>query len=126
MRKIVIIAVALAMAGGVIAGDHEFEDDDLMQNIKDTNDDLSSEISSQNVQASADDAKQLQQLFGKVEAHFVSKSGAADAVDLARKSETYASDIMKLVANNKFDDAADTATNLSRTCRTCHTFYKKE
>jgi hypothetical protein len=78
------------------------------------------------VQASADDAKQLQQLFGKVEAHFQSKSGAADAVDLARKSETYASDIIKLVANNKFDDAADTATNLSRTCRTCHTFYKKE
>ena len=126
MRKLIIIFGALALFGGAgHAGDGEFGDDELMQTIKETNENLSSNIAQQNAQGSAENAKELRELFGKVETHFVSKGGADNAVDLARKSETFAEDIVKAVAASQFDAAADTATNLSRACRTCHTFYKK-
>jgi hypothetical protein len=32
---------------------------------------------------------------------------------------------VKSVAAKDFTTATDSATNLSRTCRACHTFYKK-
>ena len=67
----------------------------------------------------------MQALFGKVEAHFVAKGDAPDAVDLSRKSRELSEAIVKSVATKDFGTASDSATTLSRTCRTCHTFYKK-
>jgi hypothetical protein len=125
MRKL-IIAVALvpALIGIVQAADAEL-DMDLMQTIEDTNKSLSSNIAIQNSTASTADAKELQELFAKVESHFIAKGDAADAVDLSRRSKDLASSIIKSVAVKDFGTATDSATDLSRTCRTCHTFYKK-
>lgn len=126
MHKLTIaLAASLVLIGGVVrAADGEL-DMDLMQTIEDTNKSLSSNIATQNAQGSTADAKELQELFGKVEAHFVSKGGADDAVDLSRKSKELAESIVKSVAAKDFNTATDSATTLSRTCRTCHTFYKK-
>jgi hypothetical protein len=125
MRKLIIAAALVpALIGVVQAADAEL-DMDLMQTIEDTNKSLSSNIAIQNAPASTADAKELQALFGQVESHFIAKGDAADAVDLSRKSKDLASAIIKSVAAKDFGMAMDSATDLSRTCRTCHTFYKK-
>lgn len=124
-QKLTIALIGLALIGGVVrAADGEL-DMDLMQTIEDTNKSMASNIATQNAQGSTADAKELQELFGKVETHFVNKGDAADAVDLSRKSKELAGAIIKSVAEKDFSTASDSATTLSRTCRTCHTFYKK-
>jgi ribosomal protein L9 len=125
MRKLIMVAAMLAALVGVVrAADAEL-DMDLMQTIEDTNKSLASNIALKNAKASTDDAQELVKLFGVVEAHFVAKGDAPDAVDLSRKSKTYAQDIIKAVGAQQFDAATDSATNISRACRSCHTFYKK-
>jgi len=124
-KKLTIVLIGLALIGGVVRAADGDLDMDLMQTIEDTNKSMASNIATQNAPGSTADAKELQELFGKVEAHFVNKGDAADAVDLSRKSKDLAGSIIKSVADKDFSTASDSATTLSRTCRTCHTFYKK-
>jgi soluble cytochrome b562 len=60
-----------------------------------------------------------------VEAFFAAKPDAHDAVELSKKTRDLTDAIAKAVGEGRFDAAQDSATELSRTCRTCHTFYKK-
>jgi cytochrome c2 len=56
----------------------------------------------------------------------VQKGDAPDAVELAQKSKNLTIEIAQAVAAKDFEKATNAATNVSRNCRTCHTFYKKE
>lgn len=126
MRKVMTLSAALLLlAAGVVKSAQSELDTDLMQAIEDTNKSLSSNIALKNAQASTADAKELGEMFAKVETFFVEKGDAHDAVDLAKKSKDLAGDIVKSVAASDFDTATNASTTLSRTCRTCHTFYKK-
>ncbi len=99
---------------------------DLMQNMEDVNKSLSSNLSLREAKGALADATELDGLFTQVEMHFVARGDAANAVELSRKSRSLAQQIVKAVSAGNFEHAADAATELSRTCRTCHTFYKKE
>jgi hypothetical protein len=101
-------------------------DTDLMQTIEDTNKSLSSNIAMQRGDASLSDAKDLTGMFDIVEAYFIKKGDAANAVDLSKKSKDLTLDIARLISEKNFDSATNLATDLSRTCKSCHTFYKKE
>ncbi len=127
MRKVPILLTLLsaAIALNAVCAEPEMGMD-LMQNIEDANKSLSSNIALANKQAAGDDAKELARMFQEVETFFVHKGDAANAVDLARQSRELSAEIVQLVATGKFEVATDKATTLSRTCRTCHTFYKKE
>lgn len=128
MRKLLIVLSTMAVlgsVGGVVSAADGDLDMDLMQTIEDTNKSMASNIATQNGPGSTADAKELQALFGKVEQHFVAKGGADDAVDLSRKSKDLAESIVKSVSTKDFTAASESATTLSRNCRTCHTFYKK-
>jgi hypothetical protein len=98
---------------------------ELMQAIEDSNKSLSSNISLKDAKASAADAREINQAFVQVEAYFAARPDAHDAVELARKTRDLTDQIVQSVGGGHFDAAADSATALSRTCRTCHTFYKK-
>jgi len=71
------------------------------------------------------DAKELTEWFAKVEAYYVRKGDAADAVELAQKSRGLTAQILQSLSAKDFDAATNSATALSRTCKTCHNFYKK-
>jgi hypothetical protein len=118
------LVLASAVLGGVAYAADEL-DMDLMQTIEDTNKSLASNIAMQDAAKSTSDAKELHELFTKVEAHFVAKGDAKDAVDLSRQSLVLTDAIVKSVGEKDFGKAQESATSLSRTCRTCHTFYKK-
>lgn len=101
-------------------------DQDLMQTIEDTNKSLSSNIALENAKGSAIDAQELTGLFEVVEQHFVKKGNADDAVQLSKKSRILASDIVNYVAAKNYEHASNAATELSRACKSCHAFYKKD
>ena len=101
-------------------------DMDLMQNIEDTNKSLSSNIAQEKVSESKTDAQALDSMFAIVETHFTKKGDAENAVELAKKSRTLATNIIQSVDSKNFESATNSATELSRACRSCHTFYKKE
>jgi hypothetical protein len=125
MRKLAATFSLIVISWAVQAAEVEM-DMDLMQNIEDTNKSLSSNIALQRVDASKSDAQSLTSMFEIVEAHFVKKGDAENAVDLAKKSKDLTQDIVKSLDSKNFDSATSSATELSRACRSCHTFYKKE
>ncbi|CAN7266756.1 hypothetical protein LJR289_001155 [Pseudoduganella sp. LjRoot289] len=126
MRKVLfLLTVSMALSAGVRSADNELSVD-LMQNIEDTNKSLSSNIALANKQGASEDAKELTRMFAEVEIFFEHKGEAKNAVDLAKQSKDLSAEIVTLVGAGKFEPATTAATTLSRTCRTCHTFYKKE
>lgn len=125
MRKLILLISFFAAFAANVSAEEELEMD-LMQNIEDVNKSLSSNIALQRVDPSLEDAKQLTGMFEIVEAHFIKKGDAENAVDLSKKSKQLSVDIAKLVTEKNFDTATNLATDLSRTCKSCHTFYKKE
>jgi ATP-dependent protease HslVU (ClpYQ) peptidase subunit len=125
MRKVIfLVAASVFLSAGVRSAEELSVD--LMQNIEDTNKSLSSNIALSNKAGATADAMELTQMFADVETFFDHKGDAKNAVDLARQSKELSTDIVGFVAANNFDSATTAATTLSRTCRTCHTFYKKE
>jgi len=126
MRKLIILIGLSAILSANISAEEVEMDQDLMQTIEDTNKSLSSNIALQRVDASVTDAKELDNMFSIVEAHFVKKGDAANAVELSKKSKDLSQDIIRLVNEKNFESATNSATELSRTCKSCHTFYKKE
>jgi hypothetical protein len=125
MRTLILLISFFAAFAANVSAEEELETD-LMQNIEDVNKSLSSNIALQRVDPSLEDAKQLTGMFEIVEAHFIKKGDAENAVDLSKKSKQLSLDIAKLVTEKNFDTATNLATDLSRTCKSCHTFYKKE
>jgi hypothetical protein len=105
-------------------------DMDLMQTIESTNDNLSSNIALENVESAVADAQTLNQLFTVVAEHYQKEMTAGkdvnEAVDLTRKSIKFSDEIITFLQQQDFDSAANTATDLARTCKTCHNFYKED
>jgi soluble cytochrome b562 len=119
------ICSALLLAAGAAWSAETEMDTDLMRAIEDANKSLSSDIALKNTKGALADAKELEDMFVKVEGFFNDKGEAHDAVELSKISVELTRGISKSVSSGDFDAATDAATNLSRTCRSCHTFYKK-
>jgi hypothetical protein len=125
MRKAILAAATLlALSAGVRSAQDEL-DTDLMHSIEDTNKSLASNIAVKQSGAASSDAKELSEMFAQVEAFYTRKGDAPDAVDLAKKSRELSGRILQSVSASDFVAATDSATTLSRTCKTCHSFYKK-
>jgi hypothetical protein len=124
-RTLIVFGAMLAVSAGLAVAAVEL-DTDLMQNIDDTNKSLASNVALKDGKAAIADAKSMNAMFGTVETYFVQKGDAANAVDLTKKSRELTLTIVNAVTSGDYDAATDAATTLSRTCKTCHTFYKKE
>jgi hypothetical protein len=124
-RKLIAFGAMLFVSAGLAFAAVEL-DTDLMQNIDDTNKSLASNIALKDGKAAIADAKSMNDMFGTVETYFVQKGDAANAVELTKQSRELTLAIVKAVTANDYDAATDAATTLSRTCKKCHTFYKKE
>lgn len=105
-------------------------DMDLMQSIEDTNDSLTSNVALEDADAATADAQTLDELFAVVVKHYQKDLAAgndvAEAVRLSEKSKKISGDIISQVKAGDFESAANSATELSRTCKTCHNFYKED
>jgi hypothetical protein len=124
-RKLIAFGATLFVSAGLALAAAEL-DTDLMQNIDDTNKSLASNIAVKDGKAAIADAKSMNDMFGTVETYFVQKGDAANAVELTKQSRELTLAIVNAVTAKNYDAATDAATTLSRTCKKCHTFYKKE
>jgi hypothetical protein len=121
----VVCLTLLALMTATVRSAEEELDTDLMQTIEDTNKSMASHIALMDPSGSLSDAAELHAMFEKVDAFYTHKGDAADAVELARKTLNLTVRIQELVKAKDFRSATDAATELSRTCKTCHNFYKK-
>lgn len=125
MPKIKIFFLLAALfAGGVVCAESEI-DDDFMRSVEDTHKSLTGNVGVSNVQGSMADAKELSGMFAEVEAYYVHKGDAPDAVNISRQSRELSEAIVKLVGSKDFAAANQKTTELSRACKSCHNFYKK-
>lgn len=118
------LLVLASVAGSVRSAPEEL-DTDWMHAIEDANKSLASNIATKKPDEAGADAKELDEWFVKVETYYRNKGDAPDAVELAKKSRELASRIAQAIAARDFTAATHSATELSRTCKTCHNFYKK-
>ncbi len=119
-----LLAVALlVLTAGVYAA--EELDTDLMQAIEDTHKSLASNIATGDKRSASAEAAELHAMFMKVDAFYAGKPDAPDAVELTRKSLALTQRIGQQVQAGDFGSAAQTSTDLGRTCKSCHNFYKK-
>ncbi|WP_294635730.1 hypothetical protein [uncultured Aquabacterium sp.] len=127
MRKpsALISLSVLSLAIGLVHAADAALDMDLMQNVEDVNKSLASNIALRDAGASAKDAEELHTLFQTVEKHYLAKPEAPDGLALSRKSLQLTEKIQQQVGAQDFGGASGSATELSRTCRACHTFYKQ-
>ena len=115
---------AALFACGIVSADTEI-DDDFMRTVEDTHKSLTGNVGVGNVQGSLSDAKELAGYFAQVEAFYVKKGDAPDAVTISKQSKDLSNDIVKAVSSKDFDTANLKSTELSRACKACHNFYKK-
>lgn len=125
MRRALVVLGALLALAGTARSDQAELDTDLMHSIEDSNKSLASNIAIREGKGASSDAKELAEMFAQVEAFYVKRGDAVDAVELAKKSRALSAQILQSVSTGDFGAATDSATTLSRTCKTCHSYYKK-
>lgn len=125
MRKVLpLLAGILLFAGSVLAAQVDI-DEDYMRSVEDTQKSLVDNLAGKNAKASTADASELAGMFAQVEAFYVAKGDAAEAVKLSAQSKDLSSEIVKLVAAKDFGSASGKAEEIQRACKSCHNFYKK-
>ncbi len=101
-------------------------DEDFMNLIKDKTKSLSSNIAQSDVKAAKDDADEIIDMFNDVEAFYVKKGNAQDAVDWSKEAKNLTASITKYVEAKDYDAAAQASVTLSKSCKSCHNVYKKD
>lgn len=100
-------------------------DEDFMRTVEDTHKSLTGNVGVSNAKGSLADAKELAGMFEQIEAFYIKKGDAPDAVTISRQSIDLSNDIVKSVNSKDFETANLKATDLSRACKACHNFFKK-
>ncbi len=125
MRRLLIAAVQLMLAGGALCASFDI-DGDLMRGIDDTAKSLDSNVAQKDAKAAAADARSLVDTFAHVESHYAGKPETADAVGFAHHTQELAAQALKAIEASDFDAAGDAVAQLTRSCKNCHDVYKKD
>ena len=118
----VTLAAALAYAAANL--DLTDFDDDVMKNMDDTVKALDTDLATHNAKSAQSDAQAIHDGLHWAEEYFTRKGKVDDAVQLAKRGEGLAADIVKSAAANDFDTASSTYDSLVKNCRRCHDAYK--
>lgn len=121
-----VLYFTLAVTTGSVVAAEVSIDEDYMQVMEDRQKSLTSNIALKKAQEAVADAKELDEMFNDVEAFYAHKENATDAVNWTKESKDLALAITKYVASNDFDTASMKAVSLAKTCKECHSVYKKE
>lgn len=125
MRQFRLFFAVLALLSGSVFSAQVEVDEDFMRSVEDTSKSLTDNLAQRNAKGSRSDATELEQMFAQIEAFYVAKGDAPEAVGLSKKSRELSAAVNRLVGTGDFDNAAGSANEIVRTCKTCHNFYKK-
>lgn len=124
MRWLAGPGAALVLVTGLVFAAAAELDTAIMESLEVVSESLASNIALADVAAARTDAADLQSLFAEVQAHFAARGDAVDAVEYAKKSRELAGAVRVALEAGKFDDAANAASEIGRTCKACHRKYK--
>jgi hypothetical protein len=69
-------------------------------------------------------AREIEDLYAKMEAYFVAKGESADAIKLSRESKELAGVIAKSVTTKNYEAGGNAAVTIARACTDCHDLYR--
>jgi len=69
-------------------------------------------------------AREIEDLYAKMEAYFVAKGESADAIKLSRESKDLAAVIVNSVAAKNYQAGGNAAVTIARACTDCHDLYR--
>jgi hypothetical protein len=81
-------------------------------------------IEAHDVAAASDDAREIERLYGLMEAYFVKDGNAADAITLSHDGKALAASIPAALESQDYAAAALAARTLAHACNDCHDTYK--
>jgi hypothetical protein len=119
---------ALAVAGLVLAmpasAQSIIDFDDWMQRIEDASLSLQKRIDARDHARGAHDAREIEDLYARMEKFFRVREAHADAIRLSKEGKDLAVAIRVALAAGKLDAARARTKDLRRDCRTCHLQFK--
>lgn len=116
--------LVLVLCGG--AGAQSVLDfDDWMQDVDDGSQDLQRQIARGDVESAQETARQLAQLYARMEQFFAQRRAAApDAVRWSREGRDFATQAVADLEARRFGAARRNALAIAHGCRDCHYQYK--
>jgi len=99
---------------------------DAMRDIEDTTKSLDSNVALKETKNAVTEAKELVSFFRQVEVYYAQQPNAADAVGYARKTHELAAQALTALEAQNFDQAGDSVSALTRSCKACHDVYKNK
>ncbi|MCK9261614.1 MAG: hypothetical protein M0P63_17875 [Azoarcus sp.] len=122
-RKIVRFSIGAALVCGLVSAQASV-DEDFMRYVEDVYKSADNNVAMKDAAAATKDAKELVELFGEIEAHYVKEADEQDGLKLSRQSVELSSTLLKVLLANDFDSASSVSRDIARTCKSCHNIYK--
>jgi hypothetical protein len=115
--------IALMVAVGARA-QSILEFDRWMQAIERKSQSVQRDLASRNAEAATADAREIGELYGRLEQFFLQRDDAASAVQLSRQGKELSASVIRAIAAGDFVAASSAALAVARACRDCHFEYK--
>ncbi len=115
--------IALMLAVGARA-QSILEFDRWMQVIERKSQSVQRELTTRNGEAAMADAREIGELYGRLERFFLQRDSAASAVKLSREGQVLSASVIRHVAAGDFVAASSAAISIAKACRDCHLEYK--
>jgi hypothetical protein len=118
------IGACLVLAMSCAAAHSVFDFDDWMQRIDDQSQDLQRHIAKRDAAAARASARELEELYGRMEEFLAMRGTGDDAVRWSREAREFAQRAQAELAARRFDSARRNALSIAHGCRDCHFKYK--
>jgi hypothetical protein len=119
-------ALLLSMAAAPAGAGSDSIDSDLMQSLEDHQKDLASNLGLADARAATANADELLRGLREVQAWYEARPALAEGVELSRKAVEHATRVRQQIGHGDLGGAAASATDLGRSCKACHTVFKKD
>ena len=117
-------AIGVALAAGTAAAASALDFDVWMRAIDERSVAVQKHLAAGEADAAAQDARELERLYGLTEDWFSRDGGADGAVAIARDGRALANAIPVAIAAHDAASAAASARAIARACNDCHDTYK--
>ncbi len=125
-RKWVACCTSLLLGGlpAALGAQSVLDFDDWMQRIDDGSQDLQRHIAARDSKSAAAAAREIEELYGLMEAYFGKRRESADAVRYSQEGRAFARDALRAIEAGRFVAARRSALGIAHGCRDCHYNFK--
>jgi cytochrome c556 len=123
-NTITLFGIFAAFAASAILGQSVDEFDSWMRTIDEKNQSVQRAIADKDAATAAADAKTLEETFKLVEAFWIKRGNAPEAVHLSQQAQQFAAEAVKSATQKDFDEASTETIKIAGTCTACHRLYR--